>query len=91
MPAAIHKVARHTFLSQHILFPDARYRHRDLAAKFLYIELSNAIPNTKKSYLDDFVKAFRKWHKEGVDRQACNVPPRTRSTACAYTVGRPAK
>jgi hypothetical protein len=70
MPAAIRKVASHTFLSKHIPFPDARYRHRDLAAKFLYIEFSDTIPNTKKSYLDDFVKDFRKWHKESDKRAA---------------------
>ena len=64
MPAAIRKVAAHVFFSKRIPFPDARYRHRDLAAKFVYIEFSKAIPNTKKSYLDDFVKDFRKWRKE---------------------------
>ncbi len=69
MPAAIRKVAGHTFFSKHIPFPDARYRHRDLAAKCLYIEFSKNIPNTKKSYLDDFVKDFRKWQKEG-DKKA---------------------
>jgi Protein of unknown function DUF262 len=70
MPAAIRKVANDTFFSKHIPFPDARYRHRDLAAKFLYIEVSKAIPNTKKSYLDDFVKDFRKWAKDGDKRAA---------------------
>ncbi|MGB8888761.1 MAG: DUF262 domain-containing protein [Candidatus Korobacteraceae bacterium] len=68
MPAAIRKVAGHSFFSKHVPFADARYRHRDLAAKFLYIEFSDGIPNTKKSYLDDFVKTFRKWHKEGDKR-----------------------
>lgn len=70
MPAAIRKVANHSFFIKHIPFPDARYRHRDLAAKFLYIEFSKTIPNTKKSYLDDFVKDFRKWHKEADKRAA---------------------
>lgn len=64
MPQAIRKVARHAFCSKHIPFPDDRYRHRDLAAKFLYIEFSNTIPNTKKGYLDQFVKDFRKWQTE---------------------------
>jgi len=70
MPAAIRKVASHPFFAKHVPFPDARYRHRDLAAKFLYIESSDTIPNTKKSYLDDFVKEFRKWHKAGDKRAA---------------------
>lgn len=70
MPAAIRKVAVHPFFAKHVPFPDARYRHRDLAAKFLYIESSDSIPNTKKSYLDDFVKEFRKRHKAGDKRAA---------------------
>jgi len=68
MPAAIRKVASHAFFAKHVPFPDARYRHRDLAAKFLYIEFEDNIPNTKKSYLDGFVKQFRKWHKDGDKR-----------------------
>jgi hypothetical protein len=70
MPAAVRKVAGDTFFSKHIPFPDARYRHRDLAAKFLFIEFSKMIPNTKKTYLDDFVKDFRKWAKDGDKRAA---------------------
>jgi len=70
MPAAIRRVATHSFFSRHVPFPDARYRHRDLAAKCLYIEFSGTIPNTKKSYLDDFVKDFRRWQKEGDKRAA---------------------
>lgn len=65
MPDAIKKVANHVFFRKHIPFPDARYRHRDLAAKFLYTEFSDDIVNTKKSYLDEFVLMFRKWRKEG--------------------------
>jgi hypothetical protein len=68
MPAAIRKVASHSFFSKRVPFPDARYRHRDLAAKFVYIDFSDTIPNTKKYYLDDFVKTFRKWRKEGDKR-----------------------
>jgi hypothetical protein len=73
MPAAIRKVATDIFFRRHIPFPDARYRHRDLAAKFLYIEFSKIIPNTKKSYLDDFVKDFRRWAKEN-DKRAAPSP-----------------
>lgn len=63
MPIAIRKVADHQFFTKHIPFPDARYRHRDLAAKFLYVEFENGLVNTKKSYLDQFVIDFRKWRK----------------------------
>ncbi|MDE3135082.1 MAG: DUF262 domain-containing protein [Acidobacteriota bacterium] len=73
MPAAIRRVSAHTFFSKHVPFPDSRYRHRDLAAKFLYIEFSNAIPNTKKAYLDGFVKDFRRWRKEGDKRASASA------------------
>jgi hypothetical protein len=68
MPVAIKKVADHAFFKKQIPFKDARYRHRDLAAKFLYVDFSDNIVNTKKSYLDEFVRTFRKWRKEGDKR-----------------------
>lgn len=68
LPAAIKKVAGDKFFVSHVPFPDERYRHRDLAAKFLYIEFQNNIVNTKKSNLDEFVKLFRKWRKENEKR-----------------------
>jgi len=69
LPPAIKKVANHKFFKSHIPFPDARYRHRDLAAKFLYVEFEDDIVNTKKSNLDKFVKDFKKWRDEG-DKKA---------------------
>jgi len=68
MPVAIRKVADHAFFRKHIPFPDVRYRHRDLAAKFLYVEFEDDIVNTKKSNLDEFVRTFRTWRKEGNKR-----------------------
>jgi hypothetical protein len=68
LPAAIRKISEDVFFTKHIPFPDRRYRHRDLAAKFLYIESAKGIPNTKKSYLDQFVRAYRKLEKEGSKR-----------------------
>jgi hypothetical protein len=65
MPSAIRKASGHKFLTKHIAFPDNRYRHRDLAAKFLFIEFQNNIVNTKKADLDQFVRQFKKWRQEG--------------------------
>lgn len=73
IPPVIRKLANDTFFTKHVPFPDARYRHRDLAAKFLFIDFSEDIPNTKKSYLDDFVKDFRRWAKAGERRASANV------------------
>jgi hypothetical protein len=73
LPPAIKKVSGHRFFKSHIPFPDKRYRHRDLAAKFLYVEFEDDIVNTKKSNLDEFVKDFRKWRKEADKRASPSV------------------
>jgi hypothetical protein len=65
MVIAIKTVADHAFFKRRIPFPDRRYRHRDLAAKFLYIEFMDDIVNTKKSSLDELVRTFREWRREG--------------------------
>jgi hypothetical protein len=59
LPAAIRKVAALTFFTKHVPFADKRYRHRDLAAKFMFIEHKSDIVNTKKSDLDAFVRDFK--------------------------------
>ena len=59
IPAKITETSQHTFFKKCIPFPDNRYRHRDLASKFLYIEHKGDIVNTKKSDLDRFVTEFR--------------------------------
>jgi uncharacterized protein DUF262 len=65
MPRAIQKVSGHKFFAKHIPFPDNRYRHRDLAAKFIFIEFANDIVNTKKADLDRFVRQFKRWRQGG--------------------------
>lgn len=64
MPRVITQVAGHTFFAKKVPFKDKRYRHRDLAAKCLFIEHHNDIVNTKKSDLDDFVRDFKKWRSK---------------------------
>ena len=60
LPPVITTVAQHAFFTDRVPFVDRRYRHRDLAAKFLYLEYSDGIVNTKKADLDDFVRSFKK-------------------------------
>ena len=69
IPSAIREVAKHLFFKRHVPFPDKRYRHRDMAAKFAFIEFSNKIVNTKKVDLDALVKKFKKW-RAGNQRKA---------------------
>lgn len=73
IPVAIRKLADHPFFKKHIPFPDSRFRHRDLAAKFLYVEFEGDIVNTKKSYLDEFVITFRRWRKANDKRGGVGV------------------
>ena len=66
MPATITKVAAHAFFRDYVPFTDRRYRYRDLAAKFLFIESEDCIVNTKKADLDEFVRKFKDWRRRGL-------------------------
>lgn len=68
IPDAVRKVAKHSFFTANLPFEDKRYRHRELATKFLFLESSGQIANTKKSDLDAFVLAFRKAQAEGAKK-----------------------
>jgi len=59
LPGAIKKLAAETFFTKHLPFPNKRYRHFDLATKFLLAEYVKLVVDTKKAYLDDFVKGFK--------------------------------
>jgi hypothetical protein len=59
LPAAIRRVAALAFFTKHVPFADKRYRHRDLAAKFMFIEHKKDVVNTKKGDLDEFVRDFK--------------------------------
>jgi hypothetical protein len=65
LPSIIRTVATHRFFMSNVPFRDRRYRHRELATKFLYLEYRDGIVNTKKPDLDQFVKEFRRWREEG--------------------------
>lgn len=68
LPEAVRKIARHAFFTKNVPFEDKRYRHRELATKFLYLEHADSIVNTKKSDLDTFVKNFKKWRADGLKK-----------------------
>ncbi|MET0026037.1 MAG: DUF262 domain-containing protein [Candidatus Thiodiazotropha sp.] len=59
IPTAIRTIARHTFFKKHLPFTNKRYRHYDLAVKFLLFSHKGALTDTKKVYLDAFVKEWR--------------------------------
>jgi hypothetical protein len=59
LPVAIKKLAAEALFTKHLPFPNKRYRHFDLATKFLLAEHEGKVVDTKKAYLDDFVKSFK--------------------------------
>lgn len=63
LPSVITETAKNVFFEDCIHFADRRYRHRDLAAKFLYLEYREDVVNTKKTDLDTFVRDFKKENK----------------------------
>lgn len=59
-PIAIRNLAKHKFFTKKLPFPNRRYRHLDLAAKFLFFADHNNEPwDSKKNYLDKFVRKCR--------------------------------
>lgn len=56
-PIAIRRLATHKFFTTKLPFTNKRYRHFDLAAKFLFFAAhANGPRDSKKAYLDEFVK-----------------------------------
>ena len=58
LPIAIRTLAAHPLFIEAIPFPNRRYRHFDLATKFLLAENEGKVVDTKKAYLDKFVESF---------------------------------
>ena len=76
MPKVIRRVAKTSFFTQNLPFPNKRYRHFDLAAKFLLIERQDKVADTKKIYLDEFVresKARSQSKADAIGRQSTRV------------------
>jgi len=59
IPIEIRDIVKHPFFTGCLPFDDERYRHRDLAAKYLWIAREARFVSTKKSDLDAFVKQYR--------------------------------
>lgn len=60
MPPIIRELVKDDFFADRLSIPSTRYRHHDLACKFLYLEYQGRPSETKKATLDDFVKDFAK-------------------------------
>lgn len=60
IPRIIRKLVEGPFFKKKISISEKRYRHHDLACKFLFLEEQGKISETKKSRLDSFVINFAK-------------------------------
>jgi hypothetical protein len=58
LPKAIRALAKEKLFTSKLPFPNKRYRHYDLAAKFLFAESEGKVVDTKKAYLDQFVEDY---------------------------------
>jgi hypothetical protein len=65
IPKAVRDLSNTDFFVNKLPFPNNRYKHYDLATKFLYAEEAQKIVATKKKDLDLFVEKFK-----DVDRNA---------------------
>ncbi len=59
LPTAVRRLADEPFFKKAVPFPNKRYRHFDLATKFLLAEYKGKVFDTKKVYLDSFVDEFK--------------------------------
>jgi hypothetical protein len=59
LPQIIRTLPARPFFQDRLPFGDNRYKHYDLATKFLYLEFRGGPSDTKRKDLDDFVKDFR--------------------------------
>lgn len=73
MPQLIRKLTKHKFFAKNVPFSNTRYRHFDLAAEFLLIEQAKKIVDTKKVYLDEFVKSWRGHQLRSAKKIAADV------------------
>lgn len=63
MVQSINNVCKNDFLVKKVKFSNSRYQHKEVACRLLYLTWTlsneNKIYDTKKVYLDEFVRAFK--------------------------------
>lgn len=80
MAQTIREIALMNLFQEKVKFGNNRYQHREVAAKLLFLEYSlkfkKKIIDTKKPYLDDMVKKYKKGQAEKLDDIA-NITSKT--------------
>ena len=65
LPLLIRKIGLTTYFKDSVRIRNHRFQHYDLAAKFIYIHHNNDFVSTKKTNLDNFVKAMKEARENG--------------------------
>jgi len=77
MVTAINNVSAHAFFRRCVKFPNTRFQHKEVAARFLLAEESlkthGRIIDTKKVYLDKMAMQYKRGQKEIVDELEARV------------------
>jgi hypothetical protein len=64
MIQSINNITKNDFFTKKVRFSNSRYQHKEVTCRLLYLtwtlESQNKIYDTKKPYLDDFVRTFKK-------------------------------
>jgi Protein of unknown function DUF262 len=69
MARAFRDLATHKFFTQKLRFSDTRYRHREVAARLLFLEQClrhEKLIDTKKPFLDQFAREYKSGKKKAV-------------------------
>lgn len=89
MPPVIRKISRVGFFTKNLPFGNSRYRHFDLAVKCLLIESSDKVVDTKKIYLDDFVRDSKGKKSAPAERLGKQVSTVASAMAKVFTASDP--
>jgi hypothetical protein len=77
MAVTIRKVTKNIFFTNKVKISDKRYQHREVATRLLFLEYSQKylkkIIDTKKPYLDAFVREYKDFKKNDSDELAKSV------------------
>ncbi|MDP2033403.1 MAG: DUF262 domain-containing protein [Polaromonas sp.] len=81
VPGAVRELSATSFFKKKLPFLNKRYRHFDLALKFLVAQEHGAVVDTKKAYLDRFVKDKEDQPKT----KKLTVTPKAKATVAAMS------
>lgn len=88
MSKAITTLSKSSFFAKKLRFSDVRYRHREVAARLLFIEHSvraNKLIDTKKPFLDDMTRNFKTGKKKEVTNLSASVEATIASMTNLFT------